>query len=125
MRRFQVESVPVEQTPVWRQPETLDLARSLAWPVGLFLFGALVLLGLVRPAMRNLASTAPSTARGNLNALEAEVPQRPALPPPTRNAAPAAPTEEQLRLEDARVLTRENPVAVANIIKSWVNGDAA
>lgn len=122
---FQVESVPVEQAPLWRQPETLDLARSLAWPVGLFLFGALVLLGLVRPAMRNLASTAPATARGNLDALEAEVPQRPALPPPARNAAPAAPTEEQLRLEDARALTRENPVAVANIIKNWVNGDHA
>ncbi len=122
---FQVESVPVEQTPVWRQPETLDLARSLAWPVGLFLFGSLVLLGLVRPALRNLASTAPATARGKLDALEAEAPQRPALPPPTRNAAPAQPTEEQLRLEDARVLTRENPVAVANIIKSWVNGDPA
>ena len=122
---FQVESVPVEQAPLWRQPETLDLARSLAWPVGLFLFGALVLLGLVRPAMRTLASTAPATARGNLDALEAEVPQRPALPPPARNAAPAAPTEEQLRLEDARALTRENPVAVANIIKNWVNGDHA
>ena len=122
---FQVESVPFEQTPVWRQPETLDLARSLAWPVGLFLFGSLVLLGLVRPALRNLASTAPATARGKLDALEAEAPQRPALPPPTRNAAPAQPTEEQLRLEDARVLTRENPVAVANIIKSWVNGDVA
>ena len=57
--------------------------------------------------------------------LVSEAPQRPALPPPTRNAAPAQPTEEQLRLEDARVLTRENPVAVANIIKSWVNGDVA
>ena len=84
-----------------------------------------MLLGLVRPALRNLASTAPATARGKLDALEAEAPQRPALPPPTRNAAPAQPTEEQLRLEDARVLTRENPVAVANIIKSWVNGDPA
>lgn len=125
---FQVESVPTEQTPLWKQPETLDLARSLAWPVGLFLFGALVLLGLVRPAFKNLATKRPARlagAGGQLDALEAEAPQRPALPPPTRSTVPAPPTDEQLRLEDARVLTRSNPVAVANIIKNWVNGDTA
>jgi len=125
---FQVETQAVEQTPLWKQPETLDLARSFAWPVGLFLFGTLVLLGLVRPAFKNLASGAPARSKaagGTLDALEAEAPQRPALPPPSRTAAPAPPTEEQLRLEDARVLTRENPMAVAHIIKSWVNGDAA
>jgi flagellar M-ring protein FliF len=32
-------------------------------------------------------------------------------------------TAEQLRLEDARALTRANPVAVANIVKTWVNGE--
>ncbi len=126
--QFQVENAPATQAPLWKQPEALDLARSFAWPVGLFLFGALVLFGLVRPAFKNLASKEPrriAEAGGQLDALEAETPQRAALPPPTRTAAPAAPTNEQLRLEDARVLTRSNPVAVANIVKSWVNGDSA
>ena len=126
--QFQVESQPVQETPLWKQPETLDLARSFAWPVGLFLFGALVLLGLVRPAFKNLSKTAPARTAGSgaqLDALEAETPQRPALPPPSRTKEEAPPTAEQLLLEDARVLTRSNPVAVANIIKGWVNGEAA
>lgn len=31
---------------------------------------------------------------------------------------------DTLRLEDAKRLAKENPVAVANIIKGWVNGDS-
>lgn len=126
--QFQVQKQDVEQAPLWRQPETLDLARSFAWPVGMVLFGALVLLGLVRPALKNMAAAVPTrvyATGGQLNALEADSPQRPALAPPTRSSEPAPPTEGQMRLEDARVLTRENPMAVANIIKGWVNGEMA
>jgi len=125
---FQVETETVVSPPLWKQPETLDLARSFAWPVGMFLFGTLVLLGLVRPAFKNLAAGSPRRGQstgGKLDAMEAEAPQRPALPPPTRSNEPVPPSAEQLRLEDARVLTRENPMAVANIIKGWVNGDTA
>ncbi|MGP1682630.1 MAG: flagellar basal-body MS-ring/collar protein FliF, partial [Giesbergeria sp.] len=125
---FQVETETVASPPLWKQPETLDLARSFAWPVGMFLFGTLVLLGLVRPAFKNLAAGSPRRGQstgGKLDAMEAEAPQRPALPPPTRSNEPVPPSAEQLRLEDARVLTRENPMAVANIIKGWVNGDTA
>ena len=32
---------------------------------------------------------------------------------------------EQARLEGARQMARDNPGAVANIVKGWVNGDAA
>ena len=28
------------------------------------------------------------------------------------------------QLEDARKLTRDNPAAVANIVKAWINGEA-
>jgi flagellar M-ring protein FliF len=27
-------------------------------------------------------------------------------------------------MEEARKLTRDNPAAVANIVKSWINGEA-
>jgi flagellar M-ring protein FliF len=36
----------------------------------------------------------------------------------------AGPTEAQLRLEGARKLARENPVAVANIVKDWISSEA-
>jgi flagellar M-ring protein FliF len=107
----------------------LDLARSFAWPVGTLALGALVLLGVIRPAMKSLAQplstpiTEVDSRTNQLDALEADQPERPQL------AAPAVPEQlgpsaSELRLEDARKLTRDNPAAVANIVKSWINGEA-
>jgi flagellar M-ring protein FliF len=42
-----VEKVNVENLPLWRQPETIELAKTLAWPVGLGVAAAVVLLGLL------------------------------------------------------------------------------
>ena len=47
---------------------------------------------------------------------------RPALPP--KKVVDPGPTPEELRLEEARLLAKENPIAVANILKTWVNGEA-
>ena len=115
---FQADASKTEALPLWKQPETLELARSFAWPVGIALFAALVLLGLVRPAIKALAPPTPEET-AQLNALEADVLDRPALAPPK----PGDPAPEQLRLEEARALARQNPIAVANIVKTWVNGE--
>jgi flagellar M-ring protein FliF len=64
-------------------------------------------------------------AGGTLDAVEAEQPERPALPAPDKKNELLPATPEQMRLEDARLLAKENPMAVANILKTWVNGDAA
>ncbi len=125
---FLVDAKPAAELPLWKQPEMIELAKSFAWPVGMVLFALLVLLVLVRPALRTPkakaeAAQALPAAGTQLNALEDENPERPALAAPVKTAdLPATP--EQLRLEDARVLAKENPVAVANILKTWVNGDA-
>ena len=121
--QFQVDAAPQDDVPLWKQPEAVDLARSLAWPVGMSLFAALVLLGLVRPALKALGKPKEIQMAGaQLDALEAEMPQRPALPAP-KPGEPVPATPEELRLEDARALARQNPMAVANIVKNWVNGD--
>ena len=126
---FQVTAVPTADTPLWKQPEVVDLAKTFAWPVGAVLFAALVLMGLVRPALKGSApakaTAAKPVAGGQLDALEAETPERPALAAPSRKDEVLPATPEQLRLEDARVLAKENPVAVANILKTWLNGDPA
>ena len=86
-------------------------------------------MGLVRPALKGSApakaAAAKPVAGGQLDALEAETPERPALAAPSRKDEVLPATPEQLRLEDARVLAKENPVAVANILKTWLNGDPA
>ena len=121
--QFQLDEPQQTDVPLWKQPEAVDMARSLAWPVGMSLFAALVLLGLVRPALKALGKPKEIKMAGaQLDALEAEMPQRPALPAP-KPGEPVAATPEELRLEDARALARQNPIAVANIVKNWVNGD--
>jgi flagellar M-ring protein FliF len=64
------------------------------------------------------APAAPKTEEKSkapqLDAVLDEAPERPGLPMP----------EENQRLVDAKRLALENPMAVANIVKSWVNGEA-
>jgi len=124
---FATEKRVVTELPLWRQPEAQDLARSLAWPVGTLLFGTLVLLGLVRPALKALAAPPPPMATdptAQLDALVSEQPERPPLLSSVGDANTAGPSPEQLRLEDARRLTRDNPAAVANIVKTWIGSEA-
>ena len=124
---FQVDAAPVNELPMWKQPEVVDLAKTFAWPVGAVLFALVVLLGLVRPALKsaNPKRREAPVAGAQLDALEAEMPERPALPGPGARNEVLPATPEQLRLEDARTLAKENPVAVANILKTWLNGDPA
>jgi flagellar M-ring protein FliF len=62
-------------------------------------------------------------AGGQLNAMVGEDPQRPALSGPDGTPQLGL-SEHQLRLEDARQLARNNPTAVANIMRDWINGDS-
>lgn len=105
----------------------IELARSLGWPVGMSLFAALILLGLVRPAIKGMnqpPAPAAAVASGRqVDAIEADEPERPALAAPTK-PEDLIQTPEQMRLEEARVLAKENPMAVANILKVWVNGES-
>jgi flagellar M-ring protein FliF len=114
---------PVEEVPVawWKQPENMELARSLAWPVGALGVALLILMGMVRPGMKMMRAPAAPRVEDKtkakapqLDAVLDEAPERPGLPMP----------EENQRLRDAKRLALENPMAVANIVKSWVNGEA-
>lgn len=119
---FAQEKITVPEVPLWKQPEVQDLARSLAWPLGTLLLGALVLFGVIRPALKALSAPAAPQPQPQLSAVLAEEPERPALEAPP--AGVAAPTPAEKALEDARKLTRDNPAAVANIVKGWINGEA-
>jgi flagellar M-ring protein FliF len=130
---FVDEKVAVLDVPFYRQPEVVDLARSFAWPLGTLLFGALVLMGVIRPALKAMgtapvagAAVGSDVQMNQLDALESDTPERPQLTGPgTAAEAAAQVSASEKQLEDARQLTRDNPAAVANIIKAWMNGEAA
>ena len=126
---FAAEKVEVVDVPIWRQPVAVDLAQSLAWPLGTLALAALVLIGFVKPALKTLAESRPRVTVGHresqLDAMESEQPERPQLAPPHAHNEPIAASASEIRMEEARKLTRDNPAAVANIVKSWINGEAA
>ncbi len=135
---------PVEDTrPLWQRPETLETARSLAWPVGMVLLAAIIILGLIRPGMKAMMAPkvepveltetggpggtggAGGAGGAQLDALVAGEEERPALAGPDGTPLALPMTEHQTRLEAARKLARENPMAVANIVKDWINGEGS
>lgn len=124
---FVTEARTVVDVPWWQRAETQDLARTVAWPAGMLLLGLLVTFGLVRPAIKQ-AMRPPvviqQQAEPGLDALVSEAPERPPLLTAETDSTTPPPTPQQLRLEDAKSLARSNPVAVANIVKTWVNGEA-
>jgi flagellar M-ring protein FliF len=123
----QTKTEPID-IPWYQDPQSQELLRSLAGPLGVLAVGLLLYLALVRPALKMMqpqpekAATADGTsAGGQVEAIVGEVIDRPGLPEPVHNE----PTAEELRLADARRLAKENPVAVANILKGWISGEAA
>jgi flagellar M-ring protein FliF len=88
----------------------------------------LVLMGAVRPALKVMAQPVvarETSAAGSLDAIESDEPERPLLTgPSSASSQPAELSAGDLALEEARKLTRDNPAAVANIVKTWINGEA-
>lgn len=121
---FNVEKTSeVETAAWWQQSDNQELLRSLAWPLGMVGLGLLVLMGMVRPGLKLMKTPAArrldTTPVQPLNAVLNESPERPGLPMPSDEV-----TAEAQRLADAKRLALENPAAVANIVKGWVNGEA-
>ena len=118
---FRVQAVPEpEATPVWQEPWLVDLLRSAAVPAALALVALIVVFGLVRPALKAIAPP-PAPKRGaQLDAVVADEPGGGGALLP----ALEAPKNED-KLERARARARDNPVAVAGLVRGGVSGETA
>ncbi|HEX4883725.1 MAG TPA: flagellar basal-body MS-ring/collar protein FliF, partial [Casimicrobiaceae bacterium] len=97
----------VAELPLWKQPDTLAMAKDAG---RYLLFAALIaylVFGVLRPALRRAAERLP--ARASPEPLSGQL-----MP-----AQAAAPGEDPLAR--ARRLAREDPKVVANVVKSWVS----
>lgn len=134
------------ELPLWRQPWVLELARTFGMPVALVLVALMLLLGVVRPALRPPKPPEPALPPPGTQ-LDAVVDDPEALPAPDGDAAAAAAAEAEAAavaggtliqapmligestdaqtMEQLRKLAKENPVVVANILRSWFNKDTA
>ena len=111
---FKVEPITVVDVPLWKNPDVIDMLRSLAVPAGLVLIGVLVFFGLVRPALRAAIAPTPAVPGATLTAIVDDQQVLPALPAP----------KSVQHLAQAKALAKENPAAVAGIVRGWVNGEA-
>lgn len=113
--------------PLWQQPWARDLFASGAVPLALVLIALIVVFGLVRPAIKAAfppavlveekvpAGATLSEVVGDTPALgsNADLLGLPALEAPI----------DATKLERARLFTQGNPLAVANVVRAWMNGE--
>jgi flagellar M-ring protein FliF len=116
---------------MWKRPETLDLVRTLAVPGALTLAALIVVFGAIRPAIKAAQPLPPVEVEDDKPRLNATVDDANELPEVVGNnpgdvigadgqpLALEAPGPDA-RLEMARKLARENPLAVANIMRGWL-----
>jgi flagellar M-ring protein FliF len=116
---FKVETLPkAGEVPMWQQDWFADLLRNGATPAALALVGLMIVFGLVRPALKSTLPGAPAPgARVHMVADDA-------LPRPAVTPALEAPNTSR-HLDGARALAKQNPAAVAGIVREWVKGDTA
>lgn len=109
------------ELPLWKQPEVIDMLRAAAVPAGLGLVALLVFFGVIRPAVKAALAPPPPPAPGSQ--VSAVVDDENVLPAGAALPALAAPKSSE-HLMSARQLAKDNPAAVANIVRNWVSGEA-
>ena len=106
----QPEFGPATPTPLWKQPDTLALAKEVGKALLFMLLTAIVVFGVVRPALKSIGDPPKVVA----------LPAAPAAP-----ALPAGRSENgPSPVEQVRELARNDPAGVANVVKSWVAAES-
>jgi flagellar M-ring protein FliF len=118
---FHITKEETDDTPLWKRPETIDIVRTLALPLGLALAAVIVVFGAIRPAIQ--AAKPPEPTEAELQKLNAVVDDAHELPGFDEQAQLAleGPAGPDARLEAARQFARDNPMAMANVVRGWMN----
>lgn len=126
---FNVEKEVVDEIPLWKQPDMVDLGKDIAKYLLIALVMLIVVFGIIKPALRPLLTTPEhpkkdelddeGTAGSGIHITEddtfgaggAELPQQPVVQP----------YEQGLRA--AQQIAQDDPRIVASVLKDWVNGN--
>ncbi len=120
--RTEPKPAPEELSP-WQAPWLLDLVRAGAVPFALLAVAAMLVFAVVRPALRRTELPAHAALPAPAPALDAVVgdstTEAARAPTPALEMNPA-----ELQLDHARTLAKQNPAAVAGILRGWVGGSS-
>ncbi|ODU08595.1 MAG: flagellar M-ring protein FliF [Rubrivivax sp. SCN 71-131] len=120
---FRIETAPpAAAQPFYLQPWLHDLLRAGMAPAALALVALVIVFGLIRPAMKaaTVRPHEPATVGTQLDAVVADDDRLPG--PEEVQAALALDAKVSGKLHSARLLARENPGVVANVVRNWVSG---
>jgi len=124
---FRIEVPKIEEVPLWKQPWFIDLLKVAGVPAVMTLVALLLVFAVIRPALKKpvpeptpeeLAAQAAAEA-----GLDAVVDDEVEMPADSAELLAIENAKMEEKLVDARQLVRDNPVAVANILKSWMSGE--
>jgi flagellar M-ring protein FliF len=99
---------PLPELPMWKQPENIAMAKELGKGIGIAALLLLVVFGILRPLLRQLAAAPPPAPQQ----LEGE----------TLASGPAL-TAYQGSLQSARQIAKQDPKVVAGVVRGWVSGN--
>jgi flagellar M-ring protein FliF len=118
---FKTDAIPkAAELPLWKQDWLIDLVRSGATPAALVLVAFAIVFGFVRPALKvAMPAPAPAAKSGKLDVVADDALALPGAAPMLE----APRTAEHLA--HVRAVAKENPAAVAGIVRGWVKGESA
>ncbi|MFG6487394.1 flagellar basal-body MS-ring/collar protein FliF [Roseateles sp. BYS78W] len=118
---FIVDKTEPVDVPVWKQPWLLDIARSAIVPLALVAIALIAVFGMIRPAIKAAMPKPPEEKPETVD----EVVDDPELLPGVAGMPKLEAPLHNDKLDRARALARDNPVAVANIVRDWMEGQTA
>jgi len=107
----QATPAPVEETPLWRNPDLLGSAKEIGRNLLIAGIALYLVLGVLRPMLRTFATPPPGPAL-----LSSPQPDEPS--PQERAAA-----TYEANLQAAKQIARQDPKLVANVVRGWVTND--
>jgi len=115
------------EVPLWKDPETVSLAKDLGKQFGFVLLALIILMMFIRPALQAMKKPAPAAG----NNLDAKVDEQLELPSPEGSTKGGVQRLEvnpeqgmgmTIAQHNALQLARTDPTAVATVVRNWVNG---
>lgn len=119
---FVVDKTEPADVPLWKQPWLTDLLRSAIVPLAFVAIALIAVFGMIRPAIKAAAPAPTPEDKGET--VDEVVDDTELLPGGSGMPRLEAPLHNE-KLERARGLARDNPVAVANIMRDWMAGETA
>lgn len=104
----------VEELPIWKQPDMIDMVKDLLKYLVIAAVIFFVVFRIIKPAFDTLL-TLPSSTGGFEAAQEGGAAQEGAY-------SPSAPSYEQ-SLQTARQIAQQEPKIVASVVKEWVSSN--